>query len=257
MRTPEASEAASRNRELWTRLNAKFTDVDARAQWGRDTIAWGLWSIPESEVGVLPELDGLDVVELGCGTAFVSSWLARRGARPVAVDITPAQLDTARRMQAETGIEFPLVEADAVATGLPDATFDLAISDYGASIWCDPELWIREASRLLRPGGTLVFLCDSTLLTLCGSDDARVQERLVRPQFGMYRFEAAEGGGVEFHLAHSDWIRILRDNGLVLEQLVEVQAPEDASMHEFYDYVTPEWGRSWPAEEIWKARKWN
>ncbi len=257
MSSSEATEAASRNRALWTRLNAKFADANARAQWAREEIGWGLWSIPESDVRVLPELEGLDVVELGCGTAYVSSWLARRGARPVALDVTPAQLDTARRMQAQTGIEFALVEADAVATGLPDASFDLAISEYGASIWCDPELWIREAARLLRSRGTLLFLCDSTLLTLCGADDDHVQERLVRPQFGMYRFEDAEGGGVEFHLAHGEWIRILRDNGFVVEQLIEVQAPEDAATHEIYDYVTPEWGRRWPAEEIWKARKWS
>ena len=64
-------------------------------------------------LGVLGDVSGLDVVELGCGTAYFSAWLARRGARPVGVDITPAQLETARRLMAETGIEFPLVEADA------------------------------------------------------------------------------------------------------------------------------------------------
>ncbi|MGH3040363.1 MAG: class I SAM-dependent methyltransferase [Gaiellaceae bacterium] len=62
---------------------------------------------------------GLDVVELGCGTAYVSAWLARRGALPVGVDITPAQLATARAMQARFGLEFPLVEASAEAVPLP------------------------------------------------------------------------------------------------------------------------------------------
>ena len=59
--------------------------------------------MPEREVGVLGDVAGLDVIELGCGTAYFSAWLARQGARPVGVDVTPAQLETARRMQEETG----------------------------------------------------------------------------------------------------------------------------------------------------------
>ena len=119
---------------------------------------------------------GLDVVELGCGTAYVSAWLAKRGARPVGVDPTPAQLATARRMMVETGIEFPLVEAPAESVPLPDASFDLAVSEYGASLWADPARWIPEAARLLRPGGRLVFLTNSVLVYLCAPDTGLVSE---------------------------------------------------------------------------------
>src|SRR5262249_61614903 len=103
---------------------------------------------PEAELQLFGDVDGLDVVELGCGTAYVSAWLAQRGARPVGVDVTPAQLETARRCMAETGIEFPLVEADAGETGLPGASADLVVSEYGAAIWVDPYRWIPEAARL-------------------------------------------------------------------------------------------------------------
>ena len=75
----------------------------------------------------------MDTIELGCGTAYISAWLARRGARPVGIDITPAQLETARRMQGEFGLDFPLLEASAEDVPLPDESFDLAISEYGAS----------------------------------------------------------------------------------------------------------------------------
>ena len=85
----------------------------------------------------------------------------------VGVDPTPAQLETARRMQQETGIEFPLVEAVGEDVPLPDASFDLALSEYGASIWADPYRWIPEAARLLRPGGRLIFLRNSTLVIVC------------------------------------------------------------------------------------------
>src|SRR5204863_9489363 len=103
-------------------------------------------------------------------------------------------------MMSKTGLEFPLVEADAAETGLPDAAFDLALSEYGASIWVDPYRWIPEAARLLRPGGRLVFLRNSTLAILCSPDDGLTQTRLQRPQVGMHRVDAWDG--VEFHLAH-------------------------------------------------------
>jgi SAM-dependent methyltransferase len=254
MSSPEPDSVA-RNVQSWTKANAEYTDGRAEAAWARDGVTWGLWGIPEAEVGAVGDVAGLDVVELGCGTAYLAAQLAKLGAHPVGVDPTPAQLDTARRMQQETGIVFPLIEAPGERVPLPDASFDLAVSEYGASIWADLYLWVPEAARLLRPGGRLVFLRNSPLAILCAPDTGQVEERLRRPQFGMYRFEWPDDVGVEFHLAHGDWIRLLRANGFTIEDLIELQAPVDAEQHRFYDFVTPEWARQWPAEEIWVARK--
>jgi SAM-dependent methyltransferase len=246
-------EDAARNRDVWTKSNADYTDHNALASWNAEP-AWGIWKAPEAEVRVLGDVAGLDVVELGCGTAYVSAWLVRAGARPVAVDITPAQLETARRCMAETGIEFPLVEADAGETGLPGASADLVVSEYGASIWVDPYRWIPEAARLLRPGGRLVFLCNSTLVILCSPDgDEPAVQSLQRPQRGMHRFD--DWDGVEFHLPHGEWIELLRTNGFEVERLVELYASEDAVDHPYYDFVSADWARRWPVEEIWVARK--
>ena len=247
---------SEKNVELWTKTNAEFTDASARRSWEREEIVWGVFGVPESEVGVLGDVSELDAVELGCGTAFCSAWLARRGARVVGVDPTPAQLETARRMQAEFGLEFPLVEAFGEDVPLPDASFDLVHSEYGASIWADPYKWIPEAARLLRPGGRLVFLRNSTLSMLCAPDVGQVDERLHRPLFGMYRLDWPDNeGAVEFHLPPGELIDVLRANGFEIERLVELQAPQDAKTHDFYDYVTADWARTWPAEEIWVARK--
>ena len=248
------SEDAARNRDVWTRANAQYTDEQARRKWAADEITWGVWDRPESELQILGDVAGLDVVELGCGTAYVSAWLAQRGARPIGVDVTPAQLDTARRCMPEAGVEFPLVEADAGATGLPDASADLVVTEYGASIWVDPYRWIPEAARLLRPGGRLVFLRNSTLVVLCTPDSGPADDRLHRPQFGLHRLDWQDDG-VEFHLGHGEWIDVLRANELEVERLVELQAPPSAELHRYYDYVTPEWARQWPAEEIWVARR--
>jgi hypothetical protein len=128
------------------------------------------------------------------------------------------------------------------------------VSEYGASIWCDPYRWIPEASRLLRLGGRLVFLRNSTLVVLCTPVDGPAEERLVRPQRGIHRFEWPEGG-VEFHLGHGDWIRVLRDNAFEVEGLWELFAGDDAESHHYYDFVTAAWARMWPAEELWAASK--
>jgi SAM-dependent methyltransferase len=244
-----------RNIAQWTRTNHDYTDGRAAASWARDEITWGVFQVPEESLGVLGDVAGLDVVELGCGTAYFSAWLAKRGARPVGVDPTPAQLATARRMQAETGIVFPLVEAPGEAVPLADASFDLVLSEYGASLWAVPERWIAEAARLLRPGGRLVFLVNSPLLILCTPEEGLAEERLLRPQFGMCRFEWPGELGVEYVLPHGEWLALLRANGFDVEALHELQAPAGSTTHGYYEYVTGEWAQSWPAEDLWVARK--
>jgi SAM-dependent methyltransferase len=255
MSSSEYPDYVPRNVELWTKSNAEYTGPRAREAWAKDEIEWGVFSVPESQLNVLGDVAGLDVVDLGCGTGYFSARLAKRGARPVGVDPTPAQLATARAMQTEFGLEFPLLEGVGEDVPLPDAAFDLVLSEYGASIWADPYRWIPEAARLLRPGGRLVFLRNSTLLVLCTTMEPPVGETLVRPQRDLHRIDWSDTNETEFHLGHGDWIDVLRANGFEVERLVELYAPEKAETHSYYNYVTPEWASKWPAEEIWVARK--
>jgi len=249
------SDYVAENRALWTKSNAEYTDPNASRAWAKDEVTWGVFRHRESELGVLGDVAGLDVIELGCGTAYFSARLTKQGARPVGVDVTPAQLASALGCMEETGIEFPLVEANAEHVPLPDASFDLAFSEYGASIWCDPYKWIPEAARLLRPGGRLVFMTNSPLVLLCAVEDAdTTAETLQRPQRGMHRI-AWSDGGVEFHLGHGDMLGVLRESGFEVEALIELFAPDDAETHEYYDFVTADWARKWPAEDLWAARK--
>jgi ubiquinone/menaquinone biosynthesis C-methylase UbiE len=253
MSSSERPRYVEQNVAYWTQKNADYTNASAGRAWAQDEITWGVWETPESQLNVLGDVDGLDVVELGCGTAYFSAWLARRGARVVGVDPTPAQLDTARRLQRETGIEFELVEATGEDVPLPDASFDLVLSEYGASIWADPFEWIPEAARLARPGARLVFLRNATIQLIC-MEEAGVVDRLVRAQRDVRRLEWEDTGEVEFHLPHGELIDLLRDNGFTVERLVELYAPDSAETHEHYNYVTAEWARKWPSEELWVAR---
>jgi SAM-dependent methyltransferase len=251
--SPDARADVARNRALWTVVNAEFTDVDAYRAWAAAELTWGLFGVPERELGVLGNVAGLDVVELGCGTAYLSGLLARQGARPVGVDLTPAQLATAARCQERFGLRFPLVEADAENVPLADASFDLAVSEYGASVWCDPGRWVAEAARLLRPGGRLVFVTNSVLATLCVPEaEGFAGEHLVRPQRALHRVEWP-GGGVEFHPSHGEWIRVLRANGFAVDALHELYAPPDGETHGYYDIATAQWARQWPVEDLWAA----
>ncbi|HEY7018837.1 MAG TPA: methyltransferase domain-containing protein [Gaiellaceae bacterium] len=252
----------SLNRDGWTRANAQYTDAQGDRAWSQEAITWGKWGQPESELRILPDVTGKDVIELGCGTAYFGSWLKRAGAdRVVGVDVTPAQLETARRLNEQHGRGLELIEANAEHVPLPDASFDLVFSEYGASIWCDPKLWIAEAARLLRPRGELVFMRGTTLGILCAPDDRPTtnEGRLYRPQRGLYRldWEALDDDdwpAVEFHPGTADMLAILRDNGFQLLDFRELYAPEDAGEHEYYTDPPVAWAKQWPAEEIWRLR---
>jgi SAM-dependent methyltransferase len=154
-------------------------------------------------VHLLPDVSGLDTLELGCGTAYVSAWLMRRGAQVIGLDNSANQLATARLLQAEFGLGFPLVHADAECLPFADKSFDFAISQYGAATWCDPYQWIPEASRILRVGGRLLFETGSPLVMCCyptDDDEAPADSRLHRDYFGMHRFEwRGPNGAVRGH----------------------------------------------------------
>jgi SAM-dependent methyltransferase len=244
-----------------------------RARWNRDAddyqrrnapqiqqqaftgdIAWGLWAIPESQLGVLGEVAGKHVLELGCGGAQWSAALARRGARPVGLDLSERQLGHARRLQQQTGVRFPLVHADAERVPLADGRFDLVFADHGAFSFADPYRTIPEAARVLRPGGLLAFSHTSPLYAIAAPLEAdHAGDRLVYDYFGLYRTRLPDGR-VEFRLTYGAWIRLFRDCGLVVEDLLEPRpGPEAASTYRDADDLA--WSRRWPAECIWRTRK--
>jgi SAM-dependent methyltransferase len=248
------------------RLNRRSWDEDApnwvesgRERWAMEEPTWA-WQRPESELRLLADVDGVNAIELGCGTAYVSSWLARRGAHVVGMDNSSRQLATAASLQDKFDLRFPLVQANGEALPFRDDSFDFAISEFGVGLWCDPYRWVPEAARVLRLGGRLVFVIVSAFAYVCfplHNDALPADTTLHRDYFGMHRFAWRDENGVvdsvEFHLGYGDMIRLLRSSRFEIEDLIEIRPSEEPTATHF---DTPwEWARRWPSVEVWKARK--
>jgi ubiquinone/menaquinone biosynthesis C-methylase UbiE len=249
-----SSSDALRNRAAWDRISDEYQERNAEFI-GRPEPRWGMWQLPESELGILGDVAGKDVLELGCGAAQWSTLLAKQGARVVGLDNSARQLQHARALMAEAGVDFPLVHASAEQVPLPDASFDVVFCDHGAMTFADPYRTVPEAARLLRPGGLLAFSHSTPFAMVCWSPETQTTERrFVMPYFGMHRFDDIAAEPVEFNLPYGEWIRLFREHGFRVEALVEIQPPQGAES----TYRTPaetEWARSWPMEEIWRCVK--
>jgi SAM-dependent methyltransferase len=255
---PRLPEHAVENRAYWNGMADAWVGPGERG-WAQEP-SWGIWQLPEAELGLLPaDMTGTDAVELGCGTGYVSSWMARRGATVTGVDLSERQLATARRLAADHGVDLRLLHASAESVPCPDASFDFAVSEYGAALWCDPRVWVPEAHRLLRPGGQLVLLSSSTLAMVCTPPDGSgpCTERLERDYFGLDRVDwrdaVEDPGGIEFGLPVSSWFRLFRETGFVVEDFLELRAPEASSEVKFF--VSADWAHRFPSEQVWKVRK--
>ncbi len=253
MASDDVSAHARANRRLWDDQHSRWFGNRAAAQWESEP-HWGIWATSESDLHVLPDLTDRDVIDLGCGTGYIGAWVLRAGGRPVGVDNSAEQLATARSLQDEYDLHYPLIHGTAEQVPLPDASFDVALSEYGASSWCDPCAWIPEAARLLRPGGRLIFLRNSTLLEMCiGTDPGQpAGSTLRKAQTDLPRIDRPDGG-THYQLPTGDMIRLLIASGFRIDDLVEHIVPADARTD--YDYATPAWASRWPSVEVWKATK--
>ncbi len=246
------------NRRYWDAMAEDWVAAGEQS-WAQSEPSWGIWGLPEAELMLLPEsMADQEAIELGCGTGYVSAWMYRRGARVVGIDNSAAQLATAARLAAAHQVPLQLIHGNAEQVPLPDASFDFAISEYGAAIWCDPALWIPEAHRLLRPGGRLTFLGCHPLVALTTPASGDVcDDRLHRPYFGLHRLDWREveidPGGVEFNLPMSGWLKLFRETGFQVLDYQELKAPDGPGEDRFQ--VTRRWAQQWPSEQVWHLEK--
>jgi ubiquinone/menaquinone biosynthesis C-methylase UbiE len=246
------------NREVWNADAGNWASLGERL-WNVETPVWGNWGISENELNLIPaDLNGKEAIELGCGTGYVSGWLARRGAHVTGIDVSNAQLATARRLADVHGAAISFIEGNAESTGLAESSFDFAISEYGAAIWCKPDAWLREAWRLLRPGGELVFLGNHPMLQLCTPENGAPTEYVLhRPYRGMWGVDwtkvEIDPSGVCFNLTMSDWMQLFFETGFTVTRYLELYVPE--GMDEMRNHVPADWGKQYPVEQVWHLGK--
>jgi SAM-dependent methyltransferase len=248
----DSDNPALKNRGGWNDLSDEY-QAEHKDSLGKAPTAWGIWRIPETELNVLGDVAGLDVLELGCGAAQWSTALAGQGVRVVGLDLSDRQLGHARRLAADKGASFPLVQASAESVPFAADSFDVVFCDHGGMSFARPERTVAEAARVLRPGGLLAFCIASPLLDVCWDPSQEaVSDRLHDSYFDLYQVE--DGPRVTYQLPLGEWIRLFRRHSLIVEDLIEIRPPEDASTT-YQDYVTLDWARRWPAENVWKLRR--
>jgi SAM-dependent methyltransferase len=241
-----------KNRRFWDREAAEYQGKhgDRLTETAR---AWGVWRIPEADLGVLGDVQGRDVLELGCGGGQWSIALTGQGARAVGIDLSRKQLEHARRAVRRRSVPLPLVQASAEELPFREASFDLVFCDHGAVGFADPRLAVPEAARVLRPGGLLAFSLSSPLYFMCWNPTTeRVDGRLHADYWDM-RSEDDEDA-VVFQLPYGEWIEIFNGNGLQVERLIHLR-PSEGATTTYQDFVSRRWARRWPAEDLWVVRK--
>jgi SAM-dependent methyltransferase len=245
------------NLRSWEAESADYQARNAPQLNRWDGVVWGTWAIPEDEVHALGDLAGLRALELGCGAGQFGINLVKRGADVIGLDFSENQLAAARANIAETGERFPLVRANAEELPFADASFDLVVCDHGATSFTDPRETIPECARVLRSGGRLVFNIATPWVAVCWPDDDDPADReLHRPYFGLGRSEVEEEGTttVEWYLGYGAWIRVFRDAGLIVDDLIELR-PSPDSTTTYSTYTTLDWARDFPGDHIWRVRK--
>ena len=159
---PDARTARRINRAHWDALAGAHGHGDPI--YDVEALIGGADSLHEAEAAGVREavgaVAGLDVMHLQCHIGFDAISLARRGARVVGVDFSPAALDKARTLARRCQVDVEFVEAD--ATKLPvelHNRFDLVYATIGVLVWIDDmRAWMRSAAAALRGGGRLMLV---------------------------------------------------------------------------------------------------
>jgi SAM-dependent methyltransferase len=225
---------------------------------GDTDFMWSPEGIREADLRLLGDVAGRRVLEVGCGAAQCSRWLASRGARPVAVDMSSGQLLQARLKSERTGVTVPLVQADATRLPFADASVDLACSAFGAVPFvAEPAKVMAEVARVLRPGGRWVFSTTHPFVWCLPDEPDESGLRVIHSYFDRraYTERSADGSPayVETHRTIGDRVRDILAAGLELIDIVEPEWPEGETR--VWGQWGPVRGAYVPSTAIFSTRK--
>jgi SAM-dependent methyltransferase len=233
-READSIETARANRAWWD-IEADGYYTEHGSFLGDDDFVWGPEGLLEADAGLLGELRGARLLEIGAGAAQCSRYVARQGARVVATDISGGMLrrgaDLNRRFTAQSGLTVPLVQCDASSLPFADCSFDGVFTSYGAVPFvADSAALMVQAARVLRPGGRFVFSTTHPIRWALPDDPGYPGLTVSTSYFDRTPYVEQKSGTatyVEHHRTLGDRVRELTAAGLCLVDLVEPEWPPE------------------------------
>jgi SAM-dependent methyltransferase len=225
------------NAEAWTHLVRAGYDVYRD---GLNTPAF---------LAMLPPVDGLSGIDIGCGEGTNTRQLAKLGASMTGIDVAPTFIRHARESESAMPLGIRYEVADGQALPFPDAAFDFATAFMSLMDMPDEAIAVCEAARVLRSGGFLQF----SILHPCFAPPYRkvlreAGDRGVRA-IEVARYFDCTDGEIEtwcfsaapdelreqfapfqvprFHRTLSEWIDVVLNAGLAVEKIVEPSATDE------------------------------
>jgi len=224
-RTTGQAESARANRGWWDAAAPAYL-AEHGGDLGDADFLWCPEGLREADAHLLGDVAGRRVLEIGCGSAPCSRWLRRAGAEPVALDVSGGMLARAAELNRSTGLAVPLLQADAGALPLADASVDLVCSAFGGLPFvADAQAVLTEIARVLRPGGRVVASVNHPMRWPMPDSPDPDDLQVLSSYFDRTPYVETDGAGrtvyVEHHRTIGDWVRAVVGAGLVLTDLLE------------------------------------
>ncbi len=242
-READSAESARANRAWWNadaedyhRTHGEFLGASGAADF-----VWCPEGLREQDARLLGEpgdLSGRRILELGCGSAPCSRWLAEQGAHPVGLDVSEAMLGYARSASGA----LALVQADAEHLPFAPGSFAHACSAFGAVPFAASVAAVfTEVARVLKPGGRWVFAVSHPMRWAFPDVGGTAGLTVTQSYFDRTPYVEVDADGhatyVEHHRTLGDFVGAIAAAGLVLHRLVEPEWPPG---------FTREWGQWTP-----------
>ncbi|MQA07435.1 MAG: methyltransferase domain-containing protein [Pseudonocardiaceae bacterium] len=228
-RQVSSAETASANLAWWDADADEYQATHGEFLGATDFV-WCPEGLREADARLLGPVDGKTVLEVGCGAASCARWLDTHGARVVGLDLSAGMLRHALSGNDATGIQVPLVQANAEQLPFRNESVDIACSAFGAIPFvADLAGTFAEIARVVRPGGRWVFSVTHPLRWIFPDDPGPAGLTVTQPYFDRTPYVEVDDAGratyVEHHRTIGDYVRALHETGMRLSDLIEPEWP--------------------------------
>jgi ubiquinone/menaquinone biosynthesis C-methylase UbiE len=243
-------------RKAWNKISPHY---QAEHKIPTDFVHYGPHCPNEDQLQLIGDVVGKRVLEIGCGGGQCSIAFAKRGAIATGLDLSDAQIEFARKLAADNGVEATFLQGSADdLSALADASQDIVFSAYALMYVEHIARCFAEVARVLRPGGLFVFSLDHPFWYCLAGDDLRIESSYFDTAYS-YTWEQkgmkSHPRVAQFQRTVGEWFRLLRAAGLEVLDIIEPEPVDQGSGQDWGDYYSPARQRMVPATIIWKARK--